>query len=127
MHLVAAPEALPEVRHGVFVDGDPAAGAVEDHAVLVHLALRGEYGSAADREAVLALEDRLEAAIEAMDAGELDGNEFGGGEVVLYLYGPSKDRLWQAVEHDVRAVATPGSYVLLRAGGPGVAPERLDL
>jgi hypothetical protein len=103
---------------------DPVA---EDHAVLVHLALRGEYGSAADREAVFALEDRLEAAIEAMDAGELDGNEFGGGEVVLYLYGPSKDRLWDAVEADVRAVATPGSFVLLRPGGPDVVPERIDL
>lgn len=105
----------------------PPAPAGEDHAVLVHLVLRGEYGSPDDREAVFALEDRLEAAIDAMDAGELDGNEFGGGEVVLYLYGPSKDRLWQAVEADVRAVATPGSYVLLRAGGPDVVPERLDL
>ena len=86
-----------------------------------------EFGNKEQREAVFEFENRLEAAIGAADAGELDGNEFGGGEAVLYLYGPDKDRLWAAVESEVRQFPLRPAYALLRAGGPEAAPERIDL
>ncbi len=69
-----------------------------DHAVIAHLRLtdRG-YGSDGEREAIFLLEDRLAAAIARARAGEFDGNEFGGGECTLYMYGPDADALYNAI------------------------------
>ena len=70
-----------------------------DHAVLVHLPLSDdEFGTEAEREAIFALTDRMESAIADAGAGEFDGNEFGGGECVLFMYGPDADRLFNAVQ-----------------------------
>ena len=69
-----------------------------DHAVIAHLLLSDRnFGTEAEREAIFALEDRLTYAIERARAGELDGNEFGGGECTLYMYGPDADRLYNAI------------------------------
>src|SRR5450432_2223289 len=54
-----------------------------DHCVSVTFPFEG-----ADLAPVFALEVALSAAIEASRSGEFDGNEVGGGEVVLYMYGP---------------------------------------
>src|SRR5687767_9041111 len=105
-----------------------AADAAVEHAVLLHYALSDdEFGDRDEREDVFALGERLEAAIGAARAGELDGNEFGDGEVVIYLYGPDKDRLWAAVESVARAFPARPAHALLRAGGPEVEPDRIDL
>ena len=62
-----------------------------EHAVLITYALSGDgFGNEDEREALYALEHRLAEAIEAADAGEFDGNEFGGGKVVHYAYGPER-------------------------------------
>ena len=69
-----------------------------DHAVIAHLRLSDAgFGSEAEREAIFLLEDRLTTAIERARAGEFDGNEFGGGECTLYMYGPDADRLYNAI------------------------------
>jgi hypothetical protein len=99
-----------------------------EHAVLLHIDLGDdEYGSEPQRETVFALEDELEQAIAAAGAGELDGNEFGGGEVVLYMYGPDKDRLWAAIEPVIRGFPMRPAFALVRAGGPDVAPQQIHL
>ena len=68
-----------------------------EHAVIVHFKLSDdEHGTLEERESVFALENELERAIESMTAGEFDGNEFGGGEAVLYAYGPDADALFAA-------------------------------
>lgn len=96
--------------------------------MLLHFALADdEFGTEQEREAVFALEERLERAIRASGAGELDGNEFGGGEAVIYMYGSDKDRLWAAVEPVVRGFPLRPGFALLRPGGPEVDPERVDL
>lgn len=108
----------------------PDAGAAE-HAVIVHLRLGDdEHGTVEERESVFRLEDRLEALIEAQGAGEFDGNEFGGGEAVLYCYGPDADRLWQTIEAEVRSFPTRPAFVTLRYGDasdPGAREQRIDL
>jgi len=38
--------------------------------------------------------------------GEFDGNEFGEGECVWYMYGPDADALYRAVEGIIREAAT---------------------
>ncbi|WP_406159019.1 hypothetical protein [Streptomyces canus] len=56
----------------------------------------------------------MAAAVEEAGVGEVDGNEFGGGEVVLYAYGPDAQALFKghgavasqsAVQAGVRRVA----------------------
>jgi hypothetical protein len=55
----------------------------DEHAVITHLPLSDdENGTAEERDAVFAVEDRLLKAAAAL-GGERDGNEFGGGEDVL--------------------------------------------
>lgn len=69
-----------------------------DHAVIAHLRLSDRsFGSETERAALYLLEDRLAAAIERASAGEFDGNEFGGGECTLYMYGPDADALYNAI------------------------------
>lgn len=69
-----------------------------DHAVIAHLRLSdADYGTEDEREALFILEDRLAHAIGRARAGEFDGNEFGGGECTLYMYGPDADALYNAI------------------------------
>jgi hypothetical protein len=46
---------------------------------------------------VFTLEQCIEEAAEGL-GGEHDGNEFGGGEAVLYTYGPDADALLTAIQ-----------------------------
>jgi hypothetical protein len=72
--------------------------ALAEQAVKVHLRLSDDaFGTAKDREAIFALEDQLEAAIEETATGEFDGDEFGQGECVLFMYGPDADQLFAAI------------------------------
>jgi hypothetical protein len=60
-----------------------------EHAVIATYPLSDdELGSERDWKGIHLLERRLAAAIDAAGVGEFDGNEFGGGRVTLYAYGP---------------------------------------
>ena len=51
------------------------------------------------------------------DAGELDGNEFGQGECVIYMYGPDADVLYGAIEPAMtRSSHAQGGFVIKRYG-----------
>jgi hypothetical protein len=69
-----------------------------EHAVIVHLKLDSEFGEPEERKSLLALEEKIERAITVASVGEFDGDEFGGRECVLLMYGPDADGLYQAVE-----------------------------
>ncbi|MES0097957.1 hypothetical protein [Mesorhizobium sp. M0019] len=70
-----------------------------DQAVIVYLILNdGQFGAADERESIYALENRLEKAIEDASVGEFDGDLFGEGECILYMYGPNAERLFVVVE-----------------------------
>jgi hypothetical protein len=89
-----------------------------DHAVIAHLSLsNGDMGTEQERDVIFLLEDRLSAAIERAGVGEFDGNEFGAGECVLYMYGPDADRLYDTiVPHLQMAAAARGGYAIKRYG-----------
>ena len=107
---------------------NPGARANDEHCVQLHFRLSDDtYGSEHEREAVYALQEQLDAAIAEADAGEFDGNEFGGGKAVLFMYGPDKDRLWSAVEPIAREFPMRPAFALLRAGGPDMRPEQVHL
>ena len=70
-----------------------------EHAVIAHLKLSdGGFGSDNETADIHELSDRLAEAIQENNVGEFDGDEFGGGECVLYMYGPDADALFSAIE-----------------------------
>lgn len=92
-----------------------------EHAVIVFFPLSDDhFGSDPEFDAMAMLSDALEAAINEAGVGEFDGNELGGGECKLYMYGPDADRLYAAVSPilaDSRLVR--GGYVVKRYGPAG--------
>ena len=89
-----------------------------EHAVIVHFPLSDdEFGSDAEFDSMVILSDALEAAIAAASAGEFDGNELGGGECRLYMYGPNADRLYAAIEPVLaQSSLVRGGFVVKRYG-----------
>jgi hypothetical protein len=102
-----------------------------EHAVIIHYSLTGdEHGTVREREAVFELENILTSTIEDQALGEFDGNEFGGGEAVLYCYGPDAGRLFSGIESALRAFPARPAHALLRYSDVSDkdAPEqRIDL
>jgi hypothetical protein len=112
---------------GLFRRKQPDTPVGEDHAVIVHFALSDdEFGTEAERATLGDLGDRLADVVARAGVGEFDGDEFGNGEAVLYLYGPDSEQLWGAVEPELRAGAVRPTYALLRPGGPDVPAQRVD-
>ena len=100
-----------------------------EHCVTVHLDLsEPPYGSHEDRNSVHRLSDRLAEAIAIHAAGEFDGDEFGDGKCVLYMYGPDADRLFAAIMpvlKDQRRFSS--GRIVRRFGPPGSRTEENDL
>lgn len=101
-----------------------------DHAVIAHLKLSDAgFGTPAERQHLMSFEPRIEEALRRSGAGEFDGNEFGDGECVWYMYGPDADAILAAVRDVVRETSPrPGSFVIKRLGPPGQSTEeRVEL
>jgi len=59
------------------------------------------------------LEHQLSDAIENSSAGELDGDEWGGGTCTIYMYGPDAERLLSVTLPILKTFHAPlGSYVV---------------
>lgn len=102
-----------------------------EHAVITHLPISGDdFGTEDEREAVYALEARIESAVKAI-GGEHDGNEFSGGEAVLYRYGPDADALFEAIRGCFEDFPLrPGASASKRFGAaddPAAREERVPL
>ncbi len=108
---------LPAIALLATLTSIATAGAME-HAVIVHLELSDDrFGSPEERESISKLEDRLAAAIDGAGAGEFDGDEYGQGECVLYMYGPDADRLFAVLEPVIKeSRAARGGYAIVRYG-----------
>lgn len=89
-----------------------------EQAVIAHLRMKeGQFGSSKEREAVSTLEQQLEQAISDGSAGEFDGEEFGDNKCVLFMYGPSADRLFAIIEPILKAhPLASGGYAIKRYG-----------
>ncbi|MBX3357908.1 MAG: hypothetical protein KF745_05725 [Phycisphaeraceae bacterium] len=99
------------------------------HAVLLYIRLSDDaFGTDEDRAACFSLEDDLQKAVAAQRAGEYDGNEFGEGLCVIFMYGPDAESLWSAIEPALeKRPFRKGSYAIRRFGPPGAREERIDL
>lgn len=67
-------------------------------AVTVRLKLRqGEYGSAEERDTISELTDRLDTFLITNELGSYDGDEFGGNECLLFMYGDDPEKLYKEI------------------------------
>ncbi|WP_317445394.1 hypothetical protein [Streptomyces collinus] len=104
----------------------PEAEAPEE-AVIAHYRLSdNKYGSRAERGAIYDAERAMAAAVEKAGVGEVDGNEFGGGEAVLYAYGKDAEALFRVMEPTLRGLPFRPAHVVLRQGSRE-AQSRVDL
>lgn len=108
---------------------DPGEETIAEHAVIARYRLTGE-GFGGDWAAVRATERALREAVEAAGVGEFDGDEFGGGEVLLFAYGPDADALSEAMAPALRGLPLRPARVRLRYGAatdPDAAERVMDL
>ena len=72
----------------------------------------------------------IEAAVQTI-GGDHDGDEFGGGEAVLYTYGIDADELFAAISECLADFEMrPGAYAIKRYGpaaDPSSREERVPL
>jgi hypothetical protein len=101
----------------------------EGEAVIVTIMLdSGEMGDRQERSRLIALQHQLSDAIEKSSAGELDGDEYGGGTCTIYMYGPSAERLFSVVWPILKTFPAPtGSYVIKRCGNSDAEEHRIPL
>jgi hypothetical protein len=86
-----------------------------EHAVIVYF----RYGST-NLDALFSAEGRLEAAMAAAKAGEMDGHEVAvdGSDGTFYMYGADADRLLKAVEPVLKTIPFMKGATVTRRYGP---------
>ncbi len=102
-----------------------------DHAVITHLPLSDDsFGTTDERDAIHELEARISTAVEQI-GGDHDGDEFGGGEAVLFTYGLDADEMFAAISECLAGFPVrPGAYAVKRYGpaaDPAAREERVPL
>jgi hypothetical protein len=100
------------------VDSKRDTGVALEQAVIVHLKLYDSaFGSPEEREPIYTLEEQLDRAIQANAAGEFDGDEFGEGECVLFMYGEDANRIFRIIEPILKACpAAKDGYAIIQFG-----------
>ena len=89
-----------------------------EHLVRLHIPLTAEMPSGKEFDRFSKLEDVLDAAAQKAGAGELDGNEVGGYEFTIWLYGPNGARLAEVMKLCLADIDLPeGSKLFVRHGG----------
>jgi len=74
------------------------------------------------------LEDELTEVMESTDFGYRDGNEIGGGETTLWIFGKSAEEVFQTIEPILRSNQfCEGAKIVLRYGKPGSRERTFDL
>jgi hypothetical protein len=88
-----------------------------EHCVQVFLKLSTEQGSEKEMDRISTLTEKLADAIEKHEAGEFDGDEYGGGHCRLFMYGPDADKLFDAIKKPLLASSlSKGGYAIKRYG-----------
>ena len=91
---------------------------MDEHLVRLHIPLTSDMPSLEEFDQYAKLEDVLDAAAQKAGAGELDGNEVGGHEFTIWLYGPNGARLAEVMKLCLTDINLPeGSRLFVRHGG----------
>ena len=99
-----------------------------EQCVKVHVPLSNRgLGIAEERATIRSVCDRLQDTIVLHEVGEFDGDEFGGGECQLFMYGPDANALLDAIFPILSNwPALKGGYAVKRFGPPGSRTERVE-
>jgi hypothetical protein len=96
--------------------------------VIVHLIGSGLPDETYQDYDLATLEDRLIEVVAHSESDEYDGNEFGEGETILYLYGPNAETLFSAIEGTLRGYPLcQNARVVIRHGPPVHREEKSSL
>lgn len=102
----------------LFGKKEPADDGMDQHLVRVHIPILSDMPTTEEFDRYVELEDILGEAAEAAEVGELDGNEVGGGEYTIWLYGQSAGPLAAVVKAELAKHSLPtGSFLFVRHGG----------
>lgn len=100
-------------------------GTAPEQAVIAHFRLSGEgFGEAAERRLVFEAERAMAAEVATAGVGEVDGDEFGGGQVAIFAYGPDAHALFAVMEPTLRELPFRPAHAVLREGSAGDAEAR---
>ena len=90
---------------------------VSNHAVIIEIKLQNEgLGDDGQHELVRQVAGEIERIVREAAVGEYDGDEFGGGSVTLYIYGPDADRISSAVRPALERLVAGRTKITLRYG-----------
>jgi hypothetical protein len=99
-----------------------------EQAIIVYLDAVGLPPSIYSNYDLATLENKLMDVLKKGDLGEFDGDEFGSGEVVLYMYSNDAERMFSAVEATLKDhPLCQGARVVIRKGGPGAVERQIML
>lgn len=98
----------------------PKSDGMDEHLVRVHIPILSDMPTTEEFDRYVELEDLLGDAAIAAGVGDLDGNEVGGGEYTIWLYGKSAGPLAEVVKAELAKHSLPaGSFIFVRHGGVG--------
>jgi hypothetical protein len=91
---------------------------VYDQAVMLDIDLEGfhEFGSEEKQSDIQLLEKAITSKLPAMSG--VDGHEFGEGTATVYIYGPSADSIFEAIETILKKSDFKKIDVTLQYGAP---------
>ncbi|TIQ34789.1 MAG: hypothetical protein E5X48_16515 [Mesorhizobium sp.] len=99
-----------------------------EQAVIVYLLLSdGQFGAQQERQWVQALENRLQQVVSDAGVGEFDGDEFGEGKCILYLYGPDAEKLFHVIEPVLKSSPVAGDGYAIKRFGAATDPAAKEL
>ena len=98
-----------------------------EEAVVVYLH-RAPSSERYEQESLEGIEADLQRVLAGKGLGEYDGNQIGQSGATLFMYGPSADQLFAAVEPVLRTYALcRGARVRIRPGPPGALYREVRL
>lgn len=100
-------------------------GIKNEQAVIVRIPLGASFPNSSNP--VWSTEEKVTKAIESAGVGEYDGNEVGGGEFVMYAYGPDAEKLSQAVTSALKDSHLPSKIKVTKRFGPPGARESTEV
>mgnify|MGYP007085783896 CR=1 FL=1 len=91
---------------------------VDDQAVILEIDLEGmeEFGTPAQHQEIERLEHKIAELLPAKSG--LDGDEFGEGICTIYLYGPSAEEIFEAIETVLKSSSFNHIDITLQYGPP---------
>ena len=88
--------------------------------VTIRLKLReGEHGSHGERKKIHTFTDRLDSFLRERNLGDYDGDEFGGGECLVFMYSDDPKKLYEELRPMLLDSGIAGKAVIEIDGAPG--------